>query len=160
MSCNTQGRWLKKKSQEKKLKRPVQKEEIGKQMMFKHLMAFRNVPLLRTGKAANTGSCKTQNRLESSLSQFPEILSSCTYWNGESLYFMLNAHMDLTGPNGVHFSYATSPVKFHWDTAQNIKTCQDEPSVAKRKSERQKQQPQHLPTSAGSSHAACSWSEL
>lgn len=46
---------------------------------------------------------------------------------------MLNARMDLTGPNGVHFSYATSPVKFHWGTAQNIKMCQDEPSVTKKK---------------------------
>lgn len=61
----------------------------------------------------------------------PEILSLATYWNGESSYFLLNAHMDLTGTNGVHFSYATNPVKFHWDTAQNIKMCQDEPSVTK-----------------------------
>lgn len=51
---------------------------------------------------------------------------------------MLNAHMDLTGPNGVHFNYATSPVKFHRDTAQNIKMCQDEPSVTKKNLERQK----------------------
>jgi len=106
------------------MKRPVRREGLGKQMMFKQLMVFRDVPLLRTGRVVNTSCCKTQNRLKSSLSQFPEMLSLGTYWDGESLYFMLNAHMDLTGPNGVHFSYATNPVKFHWDTAQN-KMCQD-----------------------------------
>lgn len=41
--------------------------------------------------------------------------------------------MYLTGTKSVHLSYATSPVKFHWNTAQNIKMCQYEPSVKKRK---------------------------
>lgn len=73
---------------------------------------------------------KKQNRMESLLFQFPE---TGTYWNGEPFFFMLSVHMDLTGTKSVHLSYATSSVKFHWNTAQNIKMCQHEPSVKKRK---------------------------